>query len=113
MSFAVGGIGTAAQIGNGYPLLTRLAPAQRVGLFTGVDAALASITAPVAGVLMGSLLDAFGYDVLFPTVAALYFVALVPLALLRVAQSLGNANVMARSSAPQAQRNRGPLTIQL
>jgi hypothetical protein len=38
---------------------------------------------------MGSLLDAFGYDVLFPTVAALYFVALVPLALLRVGQSPG------------------------
>jgi maltose/moltooligosaccharide transporter len=89
VSFAVGGIGTAAQIGNGYPLLTRLAPTKRVGLFTGVDAALASITAPLAGVLMGSLLDAFGYDVLFPPVAALYFVALVPLALLRVGQSPG------------------------
>jgi maltose/moltooligosaccharide transporter len=89
VSFSIGGIGTAAQIANAYPLLTRLAPSRRVGLFTGVDAGLVSITASFAGIVMGGLIDTFGYNILFPTVAVLYIAAAVPLALLQVERSLG------------------------
>jgi maltose/moltooligosaccharide transporter len=85
---AVAGFGNAAQTASSYPLLTRLVFADKIGLYTGLNSTVTSIAAPLAGVIAGALIDAYGTNALFPCVAATFLLSLLPLAFLRRDQSV-------------------------
>lgn len=84
---AIGGIGNAAQTASSYPLLTRLAFPDRMGLYTGLFSAVTSITAPLAGVIAGYLFSAIGPTSMFPFIACMFVLALAPLGFLRLDRS--------------------------
>lgn len=84
---AVAGVGYAAQTASAYPLLTRLVFADTVGLYTGLDGTLTSIAAPLAGISIGTLITLYGYSAMFPFVAVLFLLSLLPLALLDPARA--------------------------
>ncbi len=85
---AVAGIGNAAQTASSYPLLTRLVFPDKIGLYTGLNSTVTSIAAPLAGIIAGALIDAYGTNALFPCVAATFLLSLVPLAFLHMDQSV-------------------------
>jgi MFS-type transporter involved in bile tolerance (Atg22 family) len=86
---AVAGFGNAAQTASSYPLLTRLVFADKVGLYTGLNGTVTSIVAaPLAGIIAGALIDAYGTNALFPCVAATFLLSLAPLAFLHMDQSV-------------------------
>jgi MFS family permease len=84
---AVAGLGNAAQTASSYPLLTRLVPADQMGLYTGLVSTVTSIAAPAATAIAGGLIQVYTYSAMFPFVAAMFLLCLVPLALLRVEKS--------------------------
>jgi maltose/moltooligosaccharide transporter len=79
---AVAGVGYAAQTACAYPLLTRLVFADTIGLYTGLDGTVTSLAAPAAAVSIGTLLTLFGYTAMFPFVAVVFLLSLVPLVLI-------------------------------
>lgn len=82
------GIGNAAQTASSYPLLTRLVFPDQIGLYTGLNSTVTSIAAPASAALAGVLIGTLGYRAMFPFVAVMFLASLVPLALLRMDQSL-------------------------
>ncbi len=84
---ALAGIGNAAQTATSYPLLTRLVFPDRMGLYTGLNSTVTSIAVPGSAVLAGLLIDHVGYVALFPFVAAMFLISLVPLILLTIEKS--------------------------
>lgn len=80
----VAGIGNAAQMVSSYPLLTQLAPPNQIGLFTGLNSTVTSIAAPLATLLVGLLIDTFGYRAMFPFVTVMFLAAIPPLFFLHV-----------------------------
>jgi MFS family permease len=95
----VAGIGNAAQTVSSYPLLTRLVRPDRMGLYTGLQSTITSIAAPVSAALTGLAIQVFRPSVLFPVVAVVFLVSLVPLALLNV--QAGEARVQAELRAEE------------
>jgi maltose/moltooligosaccharide transporter len=89
----VAGIGNAAQTASSYPLLTRLARPDRIGLYTGLSSAITSIASPGATVIAAALVGSAGFTLLFPFIAAMFLLSLIPLALLSV--RAGEAKVRA------------------
>lgn len=81
------GVGYAAQTACAYPLLTRLVPADTIGLYTGLDGTLTSLAAPVAALIVGGLITLSGYGAMFPVVALAFLLSLIPLALLNPARA--------------------------
>jgi maltose/moltooligosaccharide transporter len=97
ITLGVAGIGNAAQTGSSYPLLTRLVRPDRMGLYTGLNSTLTSIAAPVSGLIAGLVITAYGYTFMFPFVAAMFLLSLIPLAFLDLAK--GEAHVRAELEA--------------
>jgi len=85
---ALAGVGNAAQTASSYPLLTRMTLPDRMGLYTGLSSTVTSIAAPLGSVLSAGLISVYGYNVFFPFVAAMFFISLIPLGLLRVERSI-------------------------
>jgi Na+/melibiose symporter-like transporter len=83
------GLGNAAQTASSYPLLTRMVLPDRMGLYTGLNSTVTSIAAPLSGLIAGVLVSIphIGYSLLFPFVATMFLISLIPLALIRVDQS--------------------------
>lgn len=84
---AVAGVGNGAQFAASYPLLTRIVFPDRMGLYTGLNGSVNAITAPLAVLIAGGLITALGFKALFPFVAAMFLLALIPLAVLRIEKS--------------------------
>lgn len=85
---AIAGIGNAAQTSSSFPLLTQLVPGDQMGLYTGLVSSVTSIAAPASTALAGLLIGAFTYSAMFPIVAAMFLLSLIPLGLLRVERSV-------------------------
>lgn len=83
----IAGIGNAAQTASSFPLLTRIVFPDQMGLYTGLNTAVTSVAAPLSAFIAGELIDRIGYTAMFPFVAAMFIVSLVPLAVLRVEKS--------------------------
>ena len=81
------GFGNAAQIAVSFPMLTRIVFPDQIGLYTGLNTAVQSVAAPVSAFIAGELIDLVGYPSLFPFVAAMFVIAIAPLALLRIEKS--------------------------
>jgi predicted MFS family arabinose efflux permease len=58
-----------------------------MGLYTGLNTAVTSVAAPLSGFIAGELIDHLGYTAMFPFVAAMFIISLLPLATLRVEKS--------------------------
>ena len=58
-----------------------------MGLYTGLNTAVASVAAPLSAFIAGDLIDHIGYTAMVPFVAAMFIVALLSLATLRVERS--------------------------
>ena len=97
---AVAGVGNAAQTASSYPLLTRITLPDRMGLYTGLNGAITSVAAPGGALLSGILITGFGYSVFFPFVAAMFLLALAPLAFLRVERSVAARVLRGELSIP-------------
>jgi maltose/moltooligosaccharide transporter len=96
------GVGNAAQTGSSYPLLTRLVRPDRMGLYTGLLSTVTSIAAPASALIAGLLIQRLGYAFMFPFVAAMFLLSLVPLALVDVRAGEAKVNAELRSEAQQA-----------
>ncbi|WIG60033.1 MAG: hypothetical protein OJF49_002781 [Ktedonobacterales bacterium] len=83
----VAGIGNAAQTASSFPLMTRLVPADQMGLYTGIESTVTSVAAPVSAFIAGLFIQTMGYSAMFPFVAVMFLASLVPLGLLRVEKS--------------------------
>ena len=97
---AVAGLGNAAQTASSFPLLTRLVPADQMGLYTGLVSTVTSIAAPASTAIAGGLIQAYTYSAMFPFVTAMFLLCLVPLALLRVEKSKVQQAKRSRLAAP-------------
>jgi maltose/moltooligosaccharide transporter len=84
----VAGVGNAAQTAASFPLMTRIVPADQMGLYVGLESLVTSIAAPVSAGLAGLLIQAYTYSTMFPFVAAMFVLSLVPLAILRMEKSI-------------------------
>ena len=84
----VAGIGNAAQTAASFPLMTRIVQADQMGLYVGLESLVTSIAAPLSAVLAGLLIAAYTYSTMFPFVAAMFILSLIPLALLRMEKSV-------------------------
>ncbi len=84
---ALAGIGNAAQTATSYPLLTRIVFADQMGLYTGLNSTITSIAVPLTGVISGLLIDQLGFVALFPYVAAMFILSLLPLIPLSIERS--------------------------
>ncbi len=84
----VAGVGNAAQTAASFPLLTRIVPADQMGLYVGLESLVTSIAAPVSAGLAGLLIAAYSYSTMFPFVAAMFVLSLVPLGILRMEKSI-------------------------
>ena len=100
----IAGIGNAAQTGSSYPMLTRIVRPDRMGLYTGLNSTVTSIATPASVAIAGILIDGVGYNALFPFVAAMFLLALVPLAALnmRAGEAKIRAELRAEIDAPAA-----------
>lgn len=96
----IAGVGNAAQTASSYPLLTRLVFPDQMGLYTGLLSTVTSVASPLSVLVAGSLITGIGYTAMFPFVAAMFLLSLVPLALLR----------MEKSRVAQIERAAGQLT---
>lgn len=83
----IAGIGNAAQTASSFPLLTRIVFPDQMGLYTGLNTAVTSVAAPLSAFIAGELIDTIGYTAMFPFVASMFIVSLLPLAILRVEKS--------------------------
>lgn len=83
----IAGVGNAAQTASSFPLLTRIVFPDQMGLYTGLNTAVTSVAAPLSGFIAGELIDHLGYTAMFPFVAAMFIISLLPLATLRVEKS--------------------------
>lgn len=84
----VAGIGNAAQTASSYPLLTRIVFPDQIGLYTGLSSTVTSIAAPASAAIAGGIIQAVGYTAMFPFVATMFLLSLIPLALLRTEKSI-------------------------
>jgi hypothetical protein len=84
----IAGIGNAAQTAASFPLMTLIVQADQMGLYVGLESLVTSIAAPLSAVMAGTLIQAYSYSTMFPFVAAMFLLSLVPLALLRVEKAL-------------------------
>ncbi len=84
---AVAGVGNAAQTVASFPLLTRVAYPDQMGLYTGLNTATTSISAPLSAVVSGVIIDRFHFTALFPLLAVMFLLALIPLIFLNVEKS--------------------------
>jgi maltose/moltooligosaccharide transporter len=84
----VAGIGNAAQTAASFPLMTRIVPADQMGLYVGLESLVTSIAAPLSAGLAGLLIARYTYSTMFPFVAAMFVLSLVPLAILRMEKSV-------------------------
>src|SRR5262249_10500654 len=84
---SVAGFGNAAQTAASYPLLTQIVPDDQMGLYTGLLSTVTSIAAPASTAIAGFLILEYSYSAMFPFVAAMFLLCLIPLALLRVEKS--------------------------
>jgi MFS family permease len=84
----VAGIGNAAQTAASFPLMTRIVEADQMGLYVGLESLVTSIAAPLSAGLAGVLIQLYSYSTMFPFVAAMFVLSLVPLAILRMEKSL-------------------------
>lgn len=84
----VAGIGNAAQTAASFPLMTRIVPADQMGLYVGLESLVTSIAAPVSAGLAGVLIQVYTYSAMFPFVAAMFALSLVPLAILNMEKSV-------------------------
>ncbi|MGO8948879.1 MAG: MFS transporter [Ktedonobacterales bacterium] len=84
----VAGIGNAAQTAASFPLMTRIVPADQMGLYVGLESLVTSIAAPLSAGLAGVLIAAYSYSTMFPFVAAMFVLSAVPLAILRMEKSV-------------------------
>ena len=84
----VAGIGNAAQTAASFPLMTRIVEADQMGLYVGLESLVTSIAAPLSAGLAGVLIQIYSYSTMFPFVAAMFVLSLVPLAILRMEKSL-------------------------
>jgi maltose/moltooligosaccharide transporter len=98
----VAGVGNAAQTVASFPLLTRVAYPDQMGLFTGINTATTSISAPISAVISGLIIDRFGFAALFPLLAVMFVLALIPLFFLNVEKS--KAAQLLRSHASTAKK---------
>jgi MFS family permease len=85
---AVAGVGNAAQTASSFPLMTRIVPADQMGLYTGLESLVTSIAAPASAAIAGLLISHYGYLAMFPFVAAMFLLSLIPLAILRMERSV-------------------------
>lgn len=87
---AIAGLGNAAQTASSYPLLTRLVFPDQMGLYTGLNSTVTSIAAPLSGLIAGALVSipTIGFKAMFPFVAVMFLLSLIPLALLRMDKSM-------------------------
>ena len=81
------GVGNAAQTVSSYPLLTRLVFPDQMGLYTGLNTAVTSVSAPASSLIAGGLLTILGFGALFPFLVVMFVLSLIPLALLNVERS--------------------------
>jgi MFS family permease len=96
----IAGVGNAAQTASSYPLLTRLVFPDQMGLYTGLLSTVTSVASPLSVLVAGALITGIGYTAMFPFVAAMFLLSLIPLALLR----------MDRSRVARIERAAGELT---
>ncbi len=97
---AVAGIGNGAQTASSYPLLTRLVFPEEMGLYTGLSSSISSVAGPAAAIISGLVvgtLESPHFERLWPFVAGLFVLSLLPLAVLRIDKSR-----LARARAEQA-----------
>ncbi|MBA3823407.1 MAG: MFS transporter [Ktedonobacterales bacterium] len=99
---AVAGVGNAAQTVASFPLLTRVAYPDQMGLFTGINTATTSISAPLSAIISGVVIDRFHFTALFPLLAVMFLLALVPLFFLNVEKSHAAQLLRQRASPTQA-----------
>ncbi|HKV83143.1 MAG TPA: MFS transporter [Ktedonobacterales bacterium] len=83
----IAGVGNAAQTASSYPLLTRLVFPDQMGLYTGLLSTVTSVASPLSVLIAGALITGIGYTAMFPFVAAMFLLSLIPLALLRMDRS--------------------------
>lgn len=98
----VAGIGNAAQTASSYPLLTRIVFPDQMGLYTGLSSTVTSIAAPASAAIAGGLIQAVGYTAMFPFVATMFLLSLIPLALLRTEKSIAARTLSAARHAQDA-----------
>jgi maltose/moltooligosaccharide transporter len=84
----VAGIGNAAQTAASFPLMTRIVQADQMGLYVGLESLVTSIAAPLSAGLAGLLIQAYTYSAMFPFVAVMFVLSLVPLAVLRMEKAI-------------------------
>jgi maltose/moltooligosaccharide transporter len=84
----VAGIGNAAQTAASFPLMTRIVQADQMGLYVGLESLVTSIAAPLSAGLAGVLIQLYTYSTMFPFVAAMFVLSLVPLAILSMEKSV-------------------------
>jgi maltose/moltooligosaccharide transporter len=84
----VAGIGNAAQTAASFPLMTRIVQADQMGLYVGLESLVTSIAAPLSAFLAGLLIQAYTYSAMFPFVAVMFVLSLVPLAILRMEKAI-------------------------
>ena len=95
------GIGNAAQTASSYPLLTRIVFPDQMGLYTGLLSTVTSIAAPASAAIAGGIIQAVGYRAMFPFVATMFLLSLIPLALLHTERSIAaRALTAARRQQP-------------
>lgn len=100
IALAVAGLGNAAQTASSYPLMARLTFPDRIGLYTGLYSGVTSIAAPLSTVITGALIQIIGQRAMFPYVALMFLLSLIPLAMLHVERS---AAARARETLGQAE----------
>jgi MFS family permease len=84
----VAGIGNAAQTAASFPLMTRIVQPDQMGLYVGLESLVTSIAAPLGAVIAGLLIQLYTYSTMFPFVAAMFLLSLVPLAILSMEKSV-------------------------
>lgn len=83
----IAGIGNAAQTATSYPLMTRIVFPDTMGLFTGLNTAVTSIAAPASSIIAGLLIDNIGFTAMFPFIATMFVLSLIPLIPLTIEKS--------------------------
>lgn len=73
------GLGNAFYSVLAYPLLTRLVPPSRIGLFTGIDTSFRSIAIPVSILIASTAISTWGYGSIFYLLAFFMCTALLML----------------------------------
>lgn len=101
----IAGIGNAAQTASSYPLLTRIVFPDQMGLYTGLLSTVTSIAAPASAAIAGGIIQVVGYRAMFPFVATMFLLSLIPLALLNTdkavaAQALSAARRQQSAATP-------------